>query len=99
MTVDLCQRPLRRASIPRPFNSAAIARKLVAPPALVALDHRRQVPGVLLGIAPDRRPQRRTAFAGPPERCRAVRLPSFTPRAFVTASVSFVRFEIASRWA
>jgi len=32
MTVETCQRPPRRVSMPRAFSSSAMARRLVAPP-------------------------------------------------------------------
>ena len=72
VTVETCQRPPRRVSMPRAFSSAAIVLRLVAPPGANVLHHRRQVPGVPVGVPRDRRSERRTALAGPPERRGAV---------------------------
>ena len=90
ITVDTCQRPPRRVSMPRALSSPAIARRLVAP-------HERMSRRPARGHARAGRrcakwpPERRTALpspSSPSQRRRAMGLPSFTPRLLATASAS-----------
>ena len=72
ITVETCQRPPRRVSMPRVLSSHAIALRLVMPPDANVLDHRREVLRMPVRVARDGRPEGRTALAGPPERRRSI---------------------------
>ena len=91
LRVETCQRPPRRVSMPRPFSSAAMARRLVAPPERMsattgasswACRMALRAMAALSAAAP--RPARLSAAA-------PLGLPSFTPRLLATASAGLRR--------
>ena len=69
-TVETCQRPPRRVSMPRAFSSTAIARKVMCPELRMSSMTGARSRACRSALAC--RTERRTALASPPERRRAV---------------------------
>ena len=97
ITVETCQRPPRRVSMPRAFTRPAMVRRLVAPPERMSSTTgarscacRSALRAIAARIGAPPLPARLSAAA-------PSGLPSRTPRLLATLSGSFVRLEIASR--